>query len=232
MRFQTKLMLRKAAILSCTVLVGFAVLTFAMDSRSRADAPADTASAPAATRFHGAFVDPFDSPSASGLTLEDALRISRLTPELPSEAVVGKVRKVALNETVEDARGRCGFMVLYESGVRLSVEPGATDVADRVKQPSGVSPFRDGRRTVFDLSQVAGRPAMVRQPGEQMAQSAEIHLPALLLWSQDGLTYELAGGMPYAVNGDSSYGVSSASALGEVAMGDLMKAAESFDRRP
>lgn len=199
---------RRAYLSSIIVGVGLVVtaLIFAQtlggpaDSNSfdRPPTPSQAVSAYAPSRIHGVSMDRLDNPLEKSLTLEEALSKTGLEIVLPDSSVVGLPVKVVLDETAGDPSGkhRVGLMVLYDSGIKLIVEPGLLDLKDRNSSLKGALPFRDGRTLPYDLQTVAGRPTLIGEPGVQYQGSAELGTEANILWNMGDAHYWLRAPLP------------------------------------
>jgi hypothetical protein len=155
-------------------------------------------------------VDRLDDPSQPSMPLEKALAMTGMKISLPDASIVGRPVKVVLNETVTDptGSGRVGLMVLYETGVKLIIEPGAVDLAERNESLAGALPFRDGRVLPYELSTAGGTAVLVGHPGIQYQGEAEIATEASVMWNKGDALYWLRAPSPSAaIAGQSRAGV-------------------------
>lgn len=178
------------------------------------------------TRFHGVAVDRLDNPLEPSLSLDEAVAKTGLELYLPSVAVVGRPVKVVMNETVTDpgGEGRVGFMVLYDSGVKLIVAPGSIDLQQRNLSLSDALPFKDGRALPYELKTVSNRPTLVGRAGIQYQGDAEITTGANLVWNMGDANYWLRAPAPPAATSDDEL----AASVPPIGISDLTKIAESM----
>lgn len=184
--------------------------------------------------IHGASIDRLDMPEEPSLPLDEAIAKSGLGDvSLPDASVLGEPVKVVLNETVRDrsGKGRVGLMILYESGVKLLVSPGALDLQERMDSFEGALPFRDGRSSPYEMQVVADRPALVAAAGVQYQGSAEIEVEANLIWNVGDAHYWLKAPRPAepSVSASGSRTDGETRALSEsIGIDDLIAVAESL----
>lgn len=151
---------------------------------------ARTVSAPARIPVHGRIADALDSPGPGKTTLSDALsRIDRHV-NLPAEALVGK----PVTAFVDDADGRArkdyGLLVKFESGAKLKVEPGVTDLKQKLADGQKAA-SADASAPQYQQVQVAGHDALAVRSGVQYLGSGGYEIPNILAWTDSGFTYRL-----------------------------------------
>ena len=228
-RFRTLL----GATVACGILVGALVMCgCSAGSTSRQGESAEQRVSPTETgayepiEIHGTAADRLDNPSESGLTLAEAISRSGLNVSLPDQALTGAIVKVVMNETVTDpaGRNRVGFMVLYETGIKLITAPGPLDLEAENEALRGSLPFQDGRELPYVLESVAGRPTLVGHAGVQYQGTATVAVPANLIWNEGDVEYWLKA--PAPTETDASTGSSGADP--EVDIDLLMRVAASM----
>lgn len=127
------------------------------------------------------------SGSLPSIPLDEALSKVDGTVSLPDTSVVGTMVHVSSDPTAGSLDGTPGLLVLYSSGVELSVGYGVHEL----RESAEMAPFTDGRKTVNELRQIAGVPVLVTAPGTQTTSHRDNRVPALLAWNAGGLRYTL-----------------------------------------
>ncbi len=154
-----------------------AVLLIGGCARKAPDSPKPSAAA----SQHSVVIDSLDGPDP-GVTLDDALAKVGVPVSLPDTATAGPIKKIALDETTTDQRGRPGLLILYISGVKLFVS----------RAPHSI-PALDAT-AVFARTAVGGVPVLVRQASAQVdSHGGTVELPARMMWNDHGLGYALNG---------------------------------------
>jgi len=180
---------RRLVILATEAAMVIAVVPILCTScTNREPGPVASTSNPAA-RERGVSADALDW-SGSGIPIDQAISKSGLRPDFPSRSAVGVPVKIVLDETSSDETGRCGLMVLYDSGIKLKVAPGQTDLR-QVCNASGADPFTDGRRRPFELSTVAGGERLILRAGTQRTTRGLSRVQSRITWNRGGITYVL-----------------------------------------
>lgn len=183
--FTTKRLAAIAVVGICASVVLVLALSW---GRSRAHEEAVRSTLPA----HGVPADALDW-SDDGIPLEEAIEKSGLLAALPPETVAGSPSKVVLDETSRDASGRCGFMILYSSGVKLKMSPGETDLQQQFDRP-GADPFVDGRSEAHEIATIEGRPALLLRNGVQRSARSGSVVRSRVTWNMSGVTYVIEAG--------------------------------------
>jgi len=121
---------------------------------------------------HGVDSDVFDwSDTSADVPLDKAISRLMERPLLPREAVVGRPKRVLLLGEGQVAPTEVSLAILYDSGVKLFIEPGRVvaelpDYEERLKAKSNELPYMDDRAAPYTIQSINGRKTVVHAAGE------------------------------------------------------------------
>jgi hypothetical protein len=193
---------RPVLILGVLIPAGLLVVLLAGNLRSPRSRSEPQPSSPASVGksydpgvFHGVSVSRLDDTHERSLTLDEAIARTDYAFSMPDSAVAGPIAKIVPNETVWDrsGKGRTGLMIRYDSGIELIIEPSPVDLQGMNRAVAGTLPFRDGRTRPFELRTMAGLPLALSRAGIQYQGSAEMAVPAQVVWNMGDANYRLRG---------------------------------------
>lgn len=198
---------RSLWIAVCALAIPVAAIAF-LAGGSR-QGPSAAPKAPQETRnIHGSGGDALDW-AGPGTTMTEALSQMGGTIALPPASVVGLPQKVVLDETARDEAGRPGLLILYDSGIKLMISPGESDLQREAS--ADFAPFEDKRTKAFELATDNGRQRMITRGGFQVVRGgSRSEVMPRVTWNLGGYTYAAVGTSQ------------------EVSVGGLMKVANSI----
>lgn len=202
------------AIVTVLAILGFAGLKGTVNQTGKSDkiAKKNDLHSQKKSKNNGHFIysDLLDNKDESGVTIEEALKKVNSDVSLPSSLVVGEIIKVVLSDQNYAETGKWGMGVLYDSGIKLWIQPGEEDLERTINEK--VAPYSDSRENAFVRQNIGGRETLVGKGGFQIIDNENTRVRAhpILLWNKNGMKYQLR------TNSDT------------VTVGDLKKAAESI----
>jgi hypothetical protein len=174
------------------VLTVFAALLVFRASGSPPAAPATrtrTTAQVASQAVHGSGGDALDWAATPQVSLGEALAAIGTRLSLPSTATAGIPVKVVMDETSRANTGRYGVLILYDTGIKLFIQPGQKDTKAMQKESSAT--FEDGRAQPFELRSIQGRSSLVTSRGVQVVGRRRYAVSPRLVWNADGMTYTM-----------------------------------------
>ena len=125
-----------------------------------------------------------------GVSLDEARRKVGVTIRLPDASVAGAIKKVVLDDTASFESGQPGLLILFSSGVTLSIQHRPHDLDD---VGSDFAPFTDGRPSAFETRTVDGVPVLTGEAGTQTTGHGENTVPSQVMWNEGSIGYGLTG---------------------------------------
>lgn len=131
--------------------------------------------------------------SEPGVPLDEARDKVGVPIRLPDLAAAGQLKKVVLDGTASFETGHPGLLILFESGVTLSIQHRQHEM-DWLG--TDMAPYTDGRKSAFETRTVDGVLVRVGEAGIQTGSHGENLVPSQVMWNEGDMGYGLTGPTP------------------------------------